>query len=100
MYPVRNTIYDLPPIQIVQKDGDLFSIDNRRLLAFNMAQMDKIPVEIVSLDDPAVLDRYQYRTDPILSQGNYVVVATQAERSAALDTLYEYNMIGNNYNGY
>ena len=44
--------YDLPPIQVVQKDGLLFSMDNRRLLAFNSAGVDKIPVNVVSLQDP------------------------------------------------
>jgi len=34
---------DLPPIRLVQHDGQLFSLDNRRLFAFKAAGVDEIP---------------------------------------------------------
>jgi hypothetical protein len=59
--------YDIPPIKVVQDNGRLFSIDNRRLLAFNSASVEKIPVQIVSLiDDPFLQLTFRDRFDPVL----------------------------------
>ncbi len=85
--------YDLPPIQVVQKDGKLFSIDHRRLLAFNSAGVDKIPVHIVSLDDPAIYLKFRNRFNPILDEGQYAVVVPKSGRVDALSLLEEYGMI-------
>lgn len=38
------------PIRIVLRDGDLYSLDNRRLAVFQMAGVD-IPYQRVELDD-------------------------------------------------
>ena len=84
---------DLPPIQVVQKDGLLFSLDNRRLMAFNLAGVSEIPVQVVSLDDPGVAERLRYRFDPVLSRGEYVVVASRETRDETLDLLYQHEMI-------
>jgi hypothetical protein len=85
--------YDLPPIQVVQRGGKLFSIDNRRLLAFNIAGIEKIPVEIVSLSDPFISQIFGERFNPILGLGKIVVVVRAADREAELANLAERNMI-------
>ena len=92
--------YDLPPIQVVQKDGRLFSIDNRRLLAFNAAGIDKIPVEMVSMNDPDITRRLAARNNPIDGIGRYVVVVNRAERAHALQLLVECKKIKGVNNGY
>ncbi len=92
--------YSIPPIQVVQKSGKLFSIDNRRLLAFNTAGIDKIPAQVVTLDDQAVYLKFRERFDPILGEGQYAVVVPRAERANALSLLEDYGMIKGMNNGY
>jgi len=92
--------YDLPPIPVAQKDGRLFSIDNRRLLAFNSAEVDKVPVQIVSSQDRAVAYKLGRRFDPILGKGQYAVVVPKSGRAEALSLLEEYGMIKGISNGY
>jgi len=92
--------YDIPPIQVVQKGGKLFSLDNRRLLAFNSAGVDKVPVKIVSSDDPFVSKKLLRRFDPIVGEGHYVVVVPKTERVEALNLLEKYDMIRGTSNGY
>ena len=92
--------HDFPPIQVVQKDGQLFTIDNRRLLAFNAAGIEKIPVEIVSLENPAVAYKLANRFDPILGKGDVAIVVNKSMRNEALDLLNELNMIRGIHRGY
>ena len=39
---------DIPPIRIVEHDGQLFSLDNRRLLAFRLADGIEIPFRLAT----------------------------------------------------
>jgi hypothetical protein len=91
---------DLPSIQVVSQDGQLYSLDNRRLLSFNMAGINEVPVEVVSLDDPGIAFRFNRRFDPINNQGNYAVVVNRADRGSALNLLRENDMIKGVHNGY
>jgi hypothetical protein len=91
---------DIPPIQVVQQDGKLFSLDNRRLLAFNAVGVDDVPAQVVSLDDPLVSDRFRFRFNPINGEGNYAVVVNRAGRNDALALLEEYGMINGGSYGY
>jgi len=84
---------DLPPIQVVKYQGKWFSIDNRRLVAFNLAGVDKIPVQVVSLKDTAVLDKLRLRFDPVDQEGKYIVIATSKERLEAQQVLHQYGKI-------
>ena len=80
---------DLPPIQVVQKDGKYFSIDNRRLVAFNAAGIEHVPTEVVSLGDPVISSKFQDRFFPIDGEGLYVIVVPRSEREDALNILEE-----------
>ena len=92
--------YDIPPIQVVQQNGKLFSLDNRRLLAFNSAGVDKIPIQIVSLDNAAIKIKFRERLRPIRDEGNYAVIVNRAQRAASLELLKEYNLIKGINRGY
>jgi hypothetical protein len=43
-----------PAIRVFKKDGKLFTLDNRRLVAFQQAGVTDIPVVRVSMEDPAI----------------------------------------------
>jgi hypothetical protein len=81
------------PLQIVMQDGVPFSIDNRRLVAFNAAGVSDIPIEIVSLENQIVRDRFIDRFDPIGGEGRYTVIVPRAGRTAAEQLLYEQGLI-------
>jgi hypothetical protein len=85
--------YDIPPIRVVVENGKLFSIDNRRLLAFNTANIDKIPVEIASLKDTSIARLFEARRDPIAGEGQFIAVVKKDDRLAAQELLREYGLI-------
>ena len=76
---------DIPKIRVVDRDGQLFTLDNRRLAAFQAGGVKKIPVERLSLSDPAVAKEFAKKFNPV-NGGRHVVVTpnaagrTQAER--------------------
>jgi RHS repeat-associated protein len=84
---------DLPALQVVQLEGKLFSIDNRRLAAYSLAGVDDITVEIVSLKDPSIAKRFFSRFDPINGEGHQIVIATSKQREMAQQILLENDMI-------
>jgi len=96
--------YDVKPIKVVQIDGDLYSLDNRRLFSYNLASLEKIPVEIVASENPIIASKIARRMDPIssvnFSRGQMVTVVSKAERMAELDKLLELNMIRGIHRGY
>ncbi len=71
------------PLQVVMHDGLPFSIDNRRLVAFNLAGVRDVPIEIVTLDNPAVAARFFDRFDPIGGVGKNIVIAPSSARTPA-----------------
>jgi len=81
------------PIQVVQRGDRLFSLDNRRLAAFQQAGIDDIPIEIVSLRNPVVNRRFFTRFDPIDGEGLQLVLATSKQREAAQRLLVQYRKI-------
>jgi len=54
---------EVPPISVVRLDGKLYSIDNRRLYAFQAAEVD-IPYKIVEPTD-AFWDHFETETDGV-----------------------------------
>jgi hypothetical protein len=68
------------PLQVVNLDGKLFSIDNRRLAAFSQSGITDVPIEIVSLKNPAVSQRFWDRFDPIDGEGLSITIATTKQR--------------------
>lgn len=81
------------PLQVVMRDGVPFSMDNRRLVAFNAAGIRDNPIEVVSLKDPSVAARLAGRFDPIGGQGKMIVVVDNAGKSAAQQLLYDNRLI-------
>jgi hypothetical protein len=84
---------DLPALQVVQLEGKLFSINNRRLAAYSLAGVDDIPIEVVSLKDASIAKRFFSRFDPINGEGFDIVIATSKQRESAQRLLREYDMI-------
>ena len=64
---------NIDPIRVVEKDGKLYSLDNRRLFAYKEASIKDIPVEHVSLDDPDILKEWgeKFRAINIYRSSNY-----------------------------
>ncbi len=73
--------------------GVPFSMDNRRLIAFNAAGVNEIPIQVVSLRDPAVARRFADRFDPIAGQGKLIVVVPNSSKTAAQQLLYDNRLI-------
>ncbi|MEQ1904914.1 MAG: hypothetical protein ABL888_12070 [Pirellulaceae bacterium] len=65
---------DFPTIRVVEHNGKLYSLDNRRLTAFKAAQLDDIPVQRLDLADPAVKAEFLKKFKPINDGLNNVVV--------------------------
>ena len=84
---------DLDPIQVAIYQVKPFSIDNRRLVAFNVAGVKDIPIEIVSLNDPKVSQRFFDRFDPIDNEGIDIVITSTRGRNAAQQLLKDYGKI-------
>ncbi|MDN8618028.1 Ig-like domain repeat protein [Variovorax ginsengisoli] len=71
------------PLQVVMHEGKPFSIDNRRLVAFNTAEARNVPIQVVSLKDPGVSARFFDRFDPIRGEGWNIVITPTSGRTAA-----------------
>jgi hypothetical protein len=81
------------PIQVVQYDGKLFSLDNRRLATFQHAGVNDIPIEMVSLKNQHVYERFIDRFDPIDGEGLNIIFATSKQRLEAQQLLFDYGKI-------
>jgi len=64
----------IPTIRVVEKDGKLWTLDNRRLATFQAAGLKDIPMQKVSLKDPAIAKEFQKKFNPIDGQGNLIVI--------------------------
>jgi len=51
---------DIPPIRLVEKEGTLFTLDNRRLEAFRRANID-IPYRMATPEE-AMAERWKFTT--------------------------------------
>ena len=61
-----------------------------------MAQADDIPVQLVSLDDPVVAQRFFDRFDPIDGEGWNMVWVTSKQREETQRLLLEFGKIKGN----
>lgn len=78
---------------MVQYDGKLFSLDNRRLATFHHAGVEDIPIEMVSLKNQKVYERFIERFDPIDGEGLDIIFATSKQRESAQQLLLDYGKI-------
>ena len=58
---------------MVEHKGQLYTLDNRRLVAFQAAGLSKIPVHILSLSDPAVAREFMKKFNPVNAGLNIVI---------------------------
>ncbi len=84
---------DLPPIRAIVKDGNLFTIDNRRLVAYGSSGVKEIPVQVVSADDQEIALILKDRFDPIRGEGRNIVIVPRADRAVVQQELYENGLI-------
>lgn len=89
------SVDDFPPIRVVEHNGRLYSLDNRRLSAFKAAQLDDIPIQRLDLDDPAVKAEFLKKFNPINDGLNNVVVPKMG-RADARNILREFGKYGPN----
>jgi hypothetical protein len=84
------TADDFPIIRVVERDGKLFSLDNRRLLTFQTANIESIQIKRLSLQDPDILNEFSRKFRPI-ENGEKIVVVQKTDRAAARRILREFN---------
>ncbi|MEO8178048.1 MAG: pre-toxin TG domain-containing protein [Deltaproteobacteria bacterium] len=84
---------DLPPIRVVEKDGKLITLDNRRLAAFEAAGVKEIPVQRVSLSDPKIAKEFDKKFRPVNGGRHVVVVENAAGHKEAERVLGEHGKI-------
>jgi uncharacterized protein YaiL (DUF2058 family) len=84
---------DLPPIRVVEQNGKLITLDNRRLATFTAAGVEKIPVQRVSLSDPAIAKEFRRKFNPIGDGKHVVVTPNAAGREEAERVLKEHGKI-------
>ena len=83
------------PIRVIYRDDVPFTLDNRRLIAFNAAGVDSIPIQVVSAGDPAIatLLRNPTRMNPIAGEGRYIIVTPKVDQQSARQLLLENGLI-------
>ena len=89
------SVNDFPTIRTVNYDGNVWTLDNRRLAVFSAAQVDEIPVQMLDLSDPAVNAEFLKKFNPI-NDGQNVVVVPSSGRAAARAVLREHGVYGPN----
>ncbi len=89
---------EITPIEVVSFNGTLVSLDNRRLVAFNLAGITDIPVQIMSLNDPAIFEEFGDKYNPIMGVGQYAVVVPYAGRTAVEQDLSINGLINSRVN--
>jgi hypothetical protein len=83
----------VPTIRVVTYEGDLYSLDNRRLAAFQAAGVGQIPIQNVSLDDPDIAAEFLDKFNPIDGGSIIVVTPNAAGRNSAEELLRAYDKI-------
>jgi hypothetical protein len=86
---------DFPAIRVVEHNGKLYSLDNRRLSAFKAAQLDDIPIQRLDLADSVVRSEFLKKFNPI-NDGLYNIVVPKAGRAFARSVLREFGRYGRN----
>jgi hypothetical protein len=71
----------LPTIRVVEHEGQLFTLDNRRLVTFQNAGLDEIPIQRLSMTDPAVAKEFLRKFNPI-DGGTKIVITPNSDRAA------------------
>lgn len=83
------------PLRVVMVDGQPFSFDHRRLVSYNMAGVQDVPIRVMNLaDDPVFAGQVRDRFNPIRGEGQQVVVVPSTGRPAVIRDLYNQGLVG------
>jgi hypothetical protein len=74
-------------------EGKYFSLDNQRLVTFQQAGIQEIPIKIISLENQMVAKRFFARFDPIAGEGNSIVMVTTQLRQMSQQLLNNMGLI-------
>ena len=83
---------DVPAIRVVERNGELVTLDNRRLAAFQAAGVD-VPIQRVSLADPAIAKEFAKKFNPVNGGEHIIVTANASGRAAAEAVLRQHGKI-------
>ncbi|MGB7978992.1 MAG: hypothetical protein WCF19_07545, partial [Chlamydiales bacterium] len=86
-------ITDIPIIRIVEFDGKIYTLDNRRLVAFQNAGVRRIPIRRVSLNDRLVFDDFFDKLNPVNEGKNVIVIPGSKYRKEMENILREHGKI-------
>lgn len=75
-------VEDIPAIRVVEKGENLITLDNRRLVAFQNAKIESIPIQRVSLNDAKILDEFRNKNNPIKNGDLIVIIPNASQRKA------------------
>ena len=75
-------VNDIPTIRVVEYEGNLITLDNRRLAAFQSAKIESIPIQKVSLNDLKIAKEFDLKFNPINNGKIIDVISRSAERQA------------------
>ncbi len=81
------SVDDIPAIRVVERNGELITLDNRRLAAFQNGGVNNIPIQRVSLSDPSIKKEFLQKFNPVNGGQNIVVTPNAAGRKAAESVL-------------
>ena len=82
----------IPTIRVVNYKGRLFTLDNRRLAAFQAANVEQIPIQRVSLSNRAIRAEFLQKFNPI-EGGTKIVITPKSGRAAAEEILRQFGKI-------
>jgi len=86
-------VTNVPIIRVVEYEGKTFTLDNRRLAAFQNAGVREIPIQRVSLHDPNIFDEFFDKYNPVNNGLNTVVIPKAKFREETVKSLREYGKI-------
>ncbi len=65
----------IPALEVVEHQGALYSLNNRRLAAFQAAGVEEIMIQRLSLTDPNVLRRFRDQVQHgLINNGNMIII--------------------------
>ena len=95
----RLSASDFPAIRVVEVGGENWTLDNRRLVAFQAAGLTNIPVQRVSMNDPLIAEEFYDKHNPIDQgterAGKMIVIGENRDMANAItDDLHARRKVG------
>jgi hypothetical protein len=86
-------VTDVPIIRVVEYEGKLFTLDNRRLAAFQNAGVKSIPIQRMSLNNYNIKLEFHRKLAPIEEGEKIVVIPGSSLRGIEEQSLRDYGKI-------